>query len=223
MTINHHPDDASLVSFVAGALEASFEIVVACHLSQCSHCRDKILQMENVGHSMFQAVAPVMPKGRDDFLASLGVMESSETIASNQRIDSMPCDDGLIRDVTIPSEITRVLNGEAKSLQWKSVAPGIQQIKLECQDNNLSLLKIAPGTSVPLHGHQGSEMSMVIQGSFSDEIGRFRPGDVEDICTGMDHQPITDRSEDCICIVALDGPVQFHGIMPKLFQSLTGL
>ena len=87
----------------------------------------------------------------------------------------------------------------------------------------LRLFKIAPGMAIPLHTHNGNEMTLILKGSYSDELGRFKAGDVADLDNDTDHQPIADTQEDCICLIATEAPLKFKGLLPRLMQPFIGL
>ena len=80
------------------------------------------------------------------------------------------------------------------------------------------LLYIPAGTAVPDHGHNGIEVTMVLQGAFEDADGRFARGDVEVATQDLSHTPVADISEDCICLAVTDAPLRFKGLIPRLAQ-----
>jgi len=59
--------------------------------------------------------------------------------------------------------------------------------------------------TLPEHGHEGSEITMVLRGTISDSTGLYRPGDVCDIDESIEHAPIAGEG-GCICVVAQDHP-----------------
>lgn len=71
---------------------------------------------------------------------------------------------------------------------------------------------------MPSHGHTGSELTMVLRGSYTDELGRFCAGDVADLDPDVQHQPVADTDEHCICLIATDAPLRFNGLVPRLLQ-----
>ena len=221
MIVNHHPDDATLLSYAAGSLLESFEILVACHLMRCEQCRQRVNQAEQLAAVMIESAdlestdishsASIV--GRDAFMEMLDEVE--RTTAHQEQGASA---DGLIRSHLIPEALQRLLQSNNVSLPWKRLVPGIQQIRLPTRDGGLRLMKIAPGMSIPLHTHRGSELTFILYGSYSDELGRLQPGDVSDLDADVEHQPITDGKEPCICLVATDAPLVFHDLLPKLLQ-----
>lgn len=212
MSTNHHPDDATLLSYAAGSLPESFEILVGCHLRFCEHCRSRIHMAETIGVALMDAQTPKPSSAatRDAFMARLDDVAEPDPVCSEQRPHRLP------------DPLQQLLEQGDQSLPWKRLVPGIQQIMLPCDDGGLRLLKIAPGVSIPLHTHAGSELTLILQGSYSDEMGRFCRGDVADLDPDVEHQPITDRAEACICLVATDAPLKFKGFLPKLLQPFTG-
>ena len=71
---------------------------------------------------------------------------------------------------------------------------------------------------MPDHGHNGMELTLVLQGAFSDEDGYFARGDIEIAHEDVDHMPVADISQDCICLAVTDAPLRFKGLLPRLAQ-----
>lgn len=69
----HHPDDATLVSYAAGALSQVISLVTAAHLERCAECRARLRQAEAIGGVLMQQhTSSVVPlKGRSAMLARL--------------------------------------------------------------------------------------------------------------------------------------------------------
>jgi putative transcriptional regulator len=74
--------------------------------------------------------------------------------------------------------------------------------------------------AVPDHGHNGIELTLVLQGAFRDETGRFGVGDLEVADDTLDHTPIAERGAPCICLAATDAPLKFKSLIPRLLQPL---
>ncbi len=95
-----------------------------------------------------------------------------------------------------------------------------QQVISADKEGSLRLLYIPPGKAVPEHRHGGLELTLVLQGSFSDSAGRFKRGDVETADAATDHQPVADPGQPCICLAATDAPLRFRSFLPRLLQPL---
>ncbi len=63
----------------------------------------------------------------------------------------------------------------------------------------------------------------MLKGSFSDISGRFGPGDFEETDESVDHQPIADPGEDCICLAVTDAPLKFKSRIVRMIQPLLGI
>ena len=73
---------------------------------------------------------------------------------------------------------------------------------------------------MPDHGHRGTELTLVLQGAFRDEVDRFGPGDLEIATDELEHTPVAEEGAPCICLAATDAPLRFRGLMPRLLQPL---
>ena len=58
MTIKHHLDEATLMSFSAGALPEALATVVACHLEVCPTCRKQHEDLDMLGGALLESVDP---------------------------------------------------------------------------------------------------------------------------------------------------------------------
>lgn len=228
--LNHHPDDATLVSYAAAGLPDAFAVLVSCHLQRCSRCRQRVEDAEQLGGLLLATAKPAPGDKRQQFLALLDAQMAEESAGPlgaadllGITADTVPGDDISARRVALPPALQQLLDHGDIDLPWRRLVPGIQQIRLDSRDGTLRLLKIAPGISIPLHTHKGSELTLILHGSYSDELGRFKPGDMADLDGDVDHQPITDGNDPCICLIATDAPLRFRGLLPKLLQPFTGL
>ncbi|SHK34614.1 anti-sigma factor, putative, ChrR family, partial [Lutimaribacter pacificus] len=70
------------------------------------------------------------------------------------------------------------------------------------------------------HSHKGLELTLVLQGSFSDATGRFGIGDVEVADQDLEHTPMAGEGPPCICLAATSMPLKFNAFLPRLLQPL---
>ena len=220
MSIRHHLSDTTLGSFTAGTLMESISLVVASHLSLCRVCQARHNQLEYIGgiHLLQAPIATTSADFLPKTLLRLGTQEIAST--QNQTSTNLQVND------TLPSPLREFVPTELDNIEWNLLAPGIKGhplTGLNTGNGTLSLLKISPGMSIPDHSHHGTELTLVLKGSFSDEIGQFGVGDIADLDDSIHHQPIADTSEACICLIATDASLKFTGLMPRLVQYFTGL
>ncbi|MDH2433114.1 ChrR family anti-sigma-E factor [Pokkaliibacter sp. MBI-7] len=216
---NHHPDDATLVSYAAGGLATALSVTVACHLAVCPRCRQRVSEADILGGHLLTH----LPQQSLSASRRQAMLEALDQPSKDTEPSQPPAPAPADADDLLPAPLRPWLGERFSDLKWSTLGPGMKQVKIHVGNSNLRLFKIAPGTCMPLHSHGGSELTLVLRGSYSDEIGRFCPGDVADLDPEVEHQPIADRDQDCICLIATDAPLRFRGIVPRLLQPFFGL
>ncbi len=223
MSIRHHPDDATLVAYGAGSVNEGFSLLLAAHLERCPRCRRRVTETEVLGGELLETLedSPLSGGGFDAVWARVCTEEQSPApAAAPSQTTTPPTTDGL------PSVLAAHLPGGLEDVRWRTLAPGIKQHVLRDVDSgngSIRLLAIAPGTTIPQHGHGGSELTLVLKGSFMDQIGRFQAGDVADVDVGIHHQPVADTSETCICLIATDERLRFSDSLSRMLQPFFGI
>ncbi|OUM07324.1 transcriptional regulator [Pseudomonas syringae] len=216
----HHPDDATLVSYASGALSQVISLVTAAHLERCATCRARLRMAEQIGGVLIeQHTSSVIPlKGRSAMLARLDEQEKG----SAPDMHSMPAAN---QDPDVlPMCMQAHFGQHLSTLKWKTLLPGVQRVRATgIEEGNLMLLKIAPGVSMPVHSHESSEMTMVLKGAYHDVQGAFELGDVADLDSHIQHQPIAYPDRECICVLATDSKLRFHGLFARMMQPFFGI
>ena len=216
MKIAHHPDRATLMSYAAGSLDEAFATVVATHLASCAECRSRLRETEEIGGNLLEAIDAV-PLDAAAFERAMSNL--------NEPVEQT-LDEPEQRKPSLSRPLARLVGGGLDDVAWKTVAPGVAMHRLptsKAARGSLRLLKIAPGKKIPEHGHGGTEITLVLTGSYRDAFGRFGPGDVADLDEHVEHQPMVDSSEPCICLVATEAPTRFKSFFGRLFQPLVGI
>lgn len=205
--ITHHIPDAVLAAYAAGNLPHAYSVVVASHVSLCAQCQVALAAHQVVGGAVLEATDSVAVSGnlKSDILAQLD--------------DSFIPEPVYDRSGVYPGPVMAALKG--KPPKWKSLGMGVRQSILSANESgSVRLLFIPPGQAVPDHSHNGLELTLVLQGSFSDDAGRFGVGDVEVANEHVEHTPIADAGDPCICLAATDAPLRFNALVPRLLQPL---
>lgn len=205
--VTHHIPDAMLAAYAAGTLPHAFAVVVAAHVSLCNTCRTALAAHQTVGGLVLDETdaVPVSASMKDDVFALLDQPFVPEPVYE--------------RSGVYPGPVVEAMQGRA--VKWKKLGMGVRQdILTESPEGSVRLLYIPPGQAVPDHGHNGLEMTLVLQGSFSDETGRFGVGDVEIADEDLDHTPVADEGVACICLAATDSRLRFNAFVPRLLQPI---
>lgn len=209
--IQHHIPQDLVRAYVAGTLSHGYSMVVAAHVSMCDDCRALLAAEEMAAGAVLELQQPEASAAptdlRDRVLSMLDGPEPGDDSAPAPRMG------------VYPGPVAKALNGAEP--RWRSLGAGIRQAVLHAgTEGSVRLLWIPPGRAVPDHGHKGLELTMVLQGSFHDETGRFGVGDVEVADDELRHTPVADAGEVCICLAATDAPLKFQSLVPRLLQPL---
>ena len=104
------------------------------------------------------------------------------------------------------------LIGDLNLIDWKTVYKGFKEFKISLNDkDSVKLIKMDPGTSVPLHSHNGKEYILVLDGSFCDEYGEYNKGDMQINDQQIKHNPTACNSRGCVCLSITENDVVFFG------------
>ncbi|KIC08816.1 transcriptional regulator [Leisingera sp. ANG-M1] len=205
--ITHHIPDAMIAAYAAGSLPHAFAMVVASHLSYCRDCQAALGAHQSAGGALLEAAhsEELSPGMKASVMAILDKPPTPEPVYDAKGI--------------YPGPVMQALKGGAP--RWRTLGMGVKQnILYEGDGGSARLLYIPAGQAVPDHTHNGLELTLVLQGSFSDETGRFGVGDVEIGDEDLEHTPVADAGDPCICLAATDAPLRFSALMPRLLQPL---
>lgn len=204
--ITHHLSDELLDDYAGGRLSQAFSVVVAAHLSLCDTCRARLETDDLIGGFVLEDMdeAPLGPGARDRALAALDRPAPAPPMRGS----------GIF-----PAPVMEALAGHPP--RWRMLGGGIRQQVISADSTgSLRLLYIPQGKAVPEHGHRGLELTLVLQGSFSDSAGLFASGDLEIAHSDVDHQPIAGPGDPCICLAATDAPLRFRAMIPRILQPV---
>lgn len=195
----------------AGAAATPFELLVATHLSMCPLCRQEMASLERLGGALFQEVAPE-PIGDGSLSAVLARLD--EPCPPAPAIG--PGDRG---DPSLPAPLATAVGGLVDQLPWKRRG-AIREVELlsEVKNYRTHLYLIDAGTTIPAHTHGGTEMTLVLRGAFRDQHGLYRAGDIAEADDQVDHSPIADTQEDCLCLAVTDAPLRLTGRFTRLLN-----
>ncbi|MEM7023371.1 MAG: ChrR family anti-sigma-E factor [Pseudomonadota bacterium] len=200
----HHPSEELLLEYASGAVSEPVALLVATHLALCPTCRRSLAELEAVGGALLDE-APSEQVADDSLprlMARLDKPEAHETLATGPG----PQDFG---DGAVPQPLREYLGTTLDDLPWRRLGP-VSEVRLlpDFAPITTRLLKIRPGTAMPSHTHGGQELTLVLKGGFVDGTGHYLRGDVAEVGSEVDHQPVADDDEICICLAVTDAPLR---------------
>jgi putative transcriptional regulator len=209
MTIEHHPEEATLAAYAAGALDLGQRVALATHLRACPRCRAWTRAMERVAGA-FIADSPPAEMRADALERTLARLDEPPPPAvpiARETADAPP---------ELPDFVRRYAFGP-----WRFVAPRVRMRPIHLPEpgpTRVFLLKSAPNTKLLDHEHTGLEMTCVLRGAFRHDGGRYGPGDFDLGDLSVRHEPHVEEGEDCVCLVAMQGELRWRGFWGRLAQ-----
>lgn len=214
--ITHHVSDEMLMGYASGGLSEALDLVLACHVSLNDDARARLASFEAVGGAVMDAETPaeIAPDSLAQTMARIKGNPLSETVTPHQKAP--------VRDTSFPKPLRDYVGGDLEDVRWSSIGLGVKQSVLNTRSKGPTarLLHIPAGQAMPDHGHNGLEVTLVLQGAFIDEGGRFARGDIEVATEEDEHTPVADIGEDCICLVVTDAPLRFNSKLAQLAQKV---
>lgn len=197
MSPRHHPSDDILTGYAAGALEPGFGLVVGAHLDACAHCRARVGAFEAASGAALSdmAEADVSADSLTNVMSRLGEQ------APQVMLDTRPFVERL----------------SLKRKRW--VAPGVWVAGVDtphAPENRVYLLSVAAGGLTARHEHSGAEFCTVLKGAYRDELGLFAAGDFAAADGDLNHQPVVEGDEACVCLFATEGRLKPQGLLGRL-------
>ncbi|HBV76357.1 MULTISPECIES: ChrR family anti-sigma-E factor [Vibrio] len=213
--MTHHPKHELLSVYASGELPASLSLAIAAHIELCPQCRgmaDDItvhaanthlgVHKHNDSEPHEDAFADMIMKITQD--ASL--FEWQEPISIDLEIKN--------RHYTLPRALRSL------TLQKQQKLGKLTRTRIDLNEGNVkaSLLHIEPGGSVPMHTHKGFELTLLLDGEFEDEMGKYTKGDFIWLNGEHEHTPTTQTG--CLCFTVSDDALQFTQGISKLLNPI---
>jgi len=209
-----HPIDALMAQYAAGQLSPALHGLVAAHLAIKPENRGFVGALEAIRAQDIETAAPSSPiRNRDSRLAA--IFDAPMTTA--------PRAQG--QDGILPAPLADFIGYRLDAVPWRTVLPGIREFHVphaEKTGGEASLLWIKPGRIMPSHTHDGTEVTLVLKGAFSDTTGHYARGDIAIAEDDLDHKPVTDDREDCLCFIVTDAPLHLTGPVGRILDRFFG-
>lgn len=225
--IHHHPPFELVFDFAAGTLPEPVALAMAAHAQMCGACRGEIEAFELIGGEMLAGIEPASVSA-DALEAVMARLDESESAVSTAAAGRLPASEfATAADRTappspmtemMPTALLAYLGNDLSRLAWRKVGGMFEEIKLPISVKGFkaSLMRLKPGSTMPVHTHRGREYTLVLAGGYRDNGSQYGPGDFSLKDPSDVHRPIVDSDEECICLAVLDAPVKLTGIMGRL-------
>ena len=216
----HHPEADILLAYAGGTLAEGLALVVATHLALCPDCRRLAGDFDALGGTLFDRLGPsaLAPDAFARTMARIGDRPPEEPPA---RAPAQPDADAWWQW----EPLAPYLHGRQPRV-WRPLGRGIgySPIRRRGQSGaSAILLRVAADAALPRHGHAGTEMTVVLEGGYRDQFGRYAVGDFSSLDNATMHKPVTDGDAICVSLIALTGPLLFGAAAARWLQMLVGI
>jgi len=206
------PIDALLASYAAGSLNAPLHALVGSHLALSLENRRFVAAMEDLAALDLtdSAQKPLTDRGR-----------MLDAILSTREPESVVVPAARLADSVFPPPLQRLVGRGSQDIAWRFKLPGIKEYRIaETEAGEAVLYWVKAGRRLPQHTHEGDEVTLLLKGGFTDPLGHYRRGDIAIADAELDHNPVADSDEDCICFAVTDAPLQLTGPVMRLLRKV---
>jgi putative transcriptional regulator len=218
--IKFHPDDNMLHDFVQAKLPTSVSVAVSIHVEMCEDCRHKVSKLtESQAEQEFHVSQKQNSEFDDIELSELELGDMIDFITRDETKDKHVMEKRETyrigeKDHALPQALTHLNLGS-----WQSIGP-LSRSRVNLEDGELrsSILHIDAGGDVPQHTHNGFELTLLLDGSFSDDMGTYHKGDFILLDQNHQHQPKTE--EGCVCYTVVSDALHFTQGMSRLLNPI---
>ncbi|MFC6439683.1 ChrR family anti-sigma-E factor [Bowmanella sp. JS7-9] len=208
--INFHPDPGLLRAFAAAQLPSGLNMLVAAHAEMCACCQQHIETFElALANESFSA-----SDNTYDFADMAARIMAQGDAPAEPEVKSRILELNEAEAIQLPRALRHVGMGDWFTLGKMSRA----RIETGEDDIHCHLLKIDAGGEIPAHTHKGFEATLLLDGSFSDDMGKYQRGDFIWLDGNHTHSPVSTKG--CVCLTAADDALHFTQGLSRLLNPL---
>ena len=204
--------DELLAAHAAGRLPPPLALIVASHLALSPESRKRYRSFEAAGGVLLERLEPArLAPGAWQRLCARLDGEPPEPVPPPRPVPA-----AMRR---LPAPLREVLPGSLDELRWRGFG-GVAEAVLDLgtPGYRTTLMRVRGGKAVPRHTHEGNELTLVLEGSFHDELGRYARGDLAITDPTVKHQPVADEGQDCLCLAVTDARLRLTGPLGRLLN-----
>ena len=215
--ISLHPTSKQLFEYVEGSSSSAMALVISAHIDMCPQCQKQInLLQEQVATKELAHAGDKADFG--DMLAQITQMPAAERITAKPRCNTIELDG---RHFKLPRALSRYAE---KTGNWSKLIGNLWQAPVELGPiGKANFIYMEKGGRVPEHTHKGSELTLVIDGEFSDGIGHYDSGDFILLDGQHKHTPFSEAEEGCLVFSIVDKPLHFTSGVARLLNPFSQL
>ena len=194
---NGHLTNELITAYATGAAREGVALAAAAHLTYCADCRRRVEARETVAGALLASAPGAQPP---DFEQLMG------------RLDETEVDVAAPFAGPLPAPVAAAIGVDFDKIPWRFRLPGVYEYEFSQADGDeISLMKVHPGSAIPSHTHEAEELTVVFEGELQDGVTTYSVGDISVADPSVDHNPRAGGDTACICLAVLSGGVKFTG------------
>ncbi len=148
----------------------------------------------------------------------LSFVMNAEQASIQSQFDSLELDS---RKFNLPPTLRRLLN---RTGDWSHMVGKLWQCPVSIGGGYLAqFIYMETNGGVPEHTHKGNEFTLVINGSFEDEMESYNTGDFVLMDNSKTHTPLSKAHEGCLVFSIIDQPLSFTSGWARLINPLSNI
>lgn len=215
--ISLHPTQQQLHDFVEGNSVPAMALVISAHVDMCAECQMQVAAMQESASEEAFASAANCPEF-SSMLANITQLPAAERIISQPEKVKIELDG---RAFNLPRPLRRYVS---KTGNWSHLLGKVWQAPVDLGPiGKANFIYMEKGGRVPEHTHRGSELTLVVDGEFSDGIANYDSGDFITMDCANTHTPHSDADEGCLVFTIVDQPLHFTSGIARLLNPFSHL
>ena len=222
---------ALLLDYATGALASPLEVLVETHISLNAASARQLRTLMQLGGILLEECEPVsLSEGAlEAVMAEIDALDQkdeqdlADALAQQDNVVAFrPSAQTTTNIANLPRPLADYIPDLSCDKSWRRISKGLSQCRIQFNGSGVeaNIYRIAPGTSIPVHSHEGTEVTLVLSGGFTDETGSFGPGDIAIQETGATHKPVADDDGECIVFAINEGNIRLANPIGRVLSYL---
>ncbi|MBN7822029.1 ChrR family anti-sigma-E factor [Bowmanella yangjiangensis] len=217
MKIKLHPTDQQLVLFAQGLIAPAQSLIISAHVDMCAACQKRVAGLEAALTEQLLNEQSALPDMQMQNMLT-EILASPVAVALPAETQYLELDG---RQFALPRSLQRYAG---KISGWSHMVGKLWQARVDLGiDGRADFIYMEKGGTVPEHTHRGSELTLVLDGEFSDGVGHYDTGDFIRCDSHHTHTPKTEAEEGCLVFSVLDKPLHFTSGLARLLNPFSHL
>lgn len=218
--IKQHPSQEQLLAFAEGSLNSAEALVVSAHCDMCARCQKEVAQFTDdiASQSLAEESTLVEAVSFSSMFDAITQQPASQQISAQVPDKTIELDG---RKFTLPRTLRRYANHTGN---WSKLVGKLWQAPVNIEGvGKANFIYMEKGGTVPEHTHKGNELTIVINGHFSDGMGHYQSGDFIAMNGTHTHAPYSNDDEGCLVFTIVDEPLHFTSGVARLLNPFSQL